>query len=99
MPYMSRKLLSNILYWLAIDRFVNRICKHPLLRRDADVIEFLEKEEELPKSTSTSALSGAGVMRLFNRMGDSLGKIAFTMNETDEVCVTLMGDHYCDLAV
>ena len=64
---------------------MNRIAKHPVLRQDPDFIEFLEKEEDLPKSTSTSALSGAGVMRLFNKVGDSLGKITFKMEETDEV--------------
>lgn len=40
---------------------------------------------ELPKATSTSALSGAGMMRLFNRVGDSFGKMTFKMDETDQV--------------
>ena len=71
-------------------RFVNRIGKHPELRSDPDFVEFLEKDEELPKSTSTSALSGAGVLRLFNKVGDSIGKIAFHMDETDEVRAALL---------
>lgn len=40
---------------------------------------------ELPKSTNTSALSGAGVMRLFNKVGETVNKIAYKMDETDTV--------------
>ena len=66
-------------------RFVNRTARHPVLRNDQDFRDFLEKEGDLPKSTSTSALSGAGVKRLFSRVGDSLGKMTFKMDETDQV--------------
>jgi len=68
----------------ALERFVNRVGKHPTLRHDPFFKEFLEMDGELPKATSTSALSGAGVMRLFNRVGDSFGKITFKMDETDQ---------------
>ena len=61
------------------------VAKQPQLRADVDFVEFLEKNEDLPRSTSTSALSGAGVLRLFNKVGDSLNKISFHMNETDQV--------------
>lgn len=67
----------------SLERFLNHIGKHPVLRIDSDFREFLELDGDLPKSTSTSALSGAGVMRLFSKVGDSLGKIAFKMDETD----------------
>ena len=70
-------------------RFVNRTAKHPSLRVDSDFREFLEAEGDLPRSTSTSALSGAGVMRLFNKVGDSFGKMTFKMDETDQVSDTL----------
>lgn len=40
---------------------------------------------ELPKATSTSALSGAGVMRLFNKVGETVNKITYKMDETDSV--------------
>ena len=53
---------------------------------DPIVREFLEKEGELPKSSSTSALSGAGVKRLFSKVGDAVDKLAYKMDETDEVC-------------
>jgi sorting nexin-1/2 len=68
----------------ALERFVNRVGKHPVLRLDPSFRDFLEMDGELPKATSTSALSGAGVMRLFNRVGDSFGKITFKMDETDQ---------------
>lgn len=42
-------------------------------------------ESELPKATSTSALSGAGVMRLFNKVGETVNKITYKMDESDPV--------------
>lgn len=42
-------------------------------------------EGELPRASGTSALSGAGVLRLFNRMGETVTKIAFKMGESDPV--------------
>ncbi|ELU01066.1 hypothetical protein CAPTEDRAFT_156986 [Capitella teleta] len=68
----------------ALERFLNRSAKHSVLRNDAIFVEFLSHDGDLPKSTSTSALSGAGVMRLFNRVGDSIGKITFKMDEADQ---------------
>lgn len=41
---------------------------------------------ELPKATNTSALSGAGVMRLFNKVGETVNKITYKMDESDPVC-------------
>ncbi|KAK2163467.1 hypothetical protein LSH36_79g09043 [Paralvinella palmiformis] len=68
----------------ALERFLNRTAKHPILRKDTYFIEFLTQDGDLPKATSTSALSGAGVMRLFNRVGDSFGKMTFKMDEADQ---------------
>ncbi|XP_048259704.1 sorting nexin-2-like isoform X2 [Haliotis rufescens] len=68
----------------ALERYLNRTAQHPVLRSDPDLQDFLERDGELPKSTSTSALSGAGVMRLFHKMGDAVEKITFKMDETDE---------------
>lgn len=42
-------------------------------------------EMELPKATSTSALSGAGVMRLLNKVGETVNKITYKMDESDPV--------------
>ncbi|XP_041371595.1 sorting nexin-2-like isoform X2 [Gigantopelta aegis] len=68
----------------ALERYLSRTAQHPVLRTDPDVQEFLERDGDLPKSTSTSALSGAGVMRLFHKMGDAVEKITFKMDENDE---------------
>lgn len=70
---------------VSVVRYLNRIAAHPLLCADSDFKEFLEKEGDLPRATSTSALSGAGVMRLFHKVGESFEKIAFKMDENDEV--------------
>ena len=39
---------------LALERFTNRVVSHPVLRRDSDVVEFLESGRDLPRATSTS---------------------------------------------
>ncbi|XP_014224652.1 sorting nexin-2-like [Trichogramma pretiosum] len=67
----------------ALERFLNRLASHPLFCIDPDVREFLEADMELPKATNTSALSGAGVMRLFNKVGETVNKITYKMDEND----------------
>ncbi len=47
----------------ALERFINRVAAHPVLRRDYIFVEFLESVRELPRATSTSALSSASVFR------------------------------------
>ena len=59
--------------------------RHPQLNCDADFVDFVEVESELPKSSSTSSLSGAGLIRLINLVGDSIGRYTFAMPETDDV--------------
>jgi len=61
------------------------VAAHPDLQTDPSFVDFLEVEGDLPRATSTSALSSAGVMRLFSRVGDSIGKISFKIDEGDEV--------------
>lgn len=70
-----------------------RTSAHPVLRMDPDFRDFLEQDGDLPRATSTSALSGAGVMRLFHRVGDAVEKITYKMDETDEVCTLI--SHFC----
>lgn len=67
----------------SLERFMNRLGKHPVLRTDIDFRDFLEQEGDLPKATNTAALSGAGVMRLFSKVGDQLGSMTYKMDETD----------------
>ena len=69
----------------ALERYLNRNASHPTLCADPDFREFLELDTDLPKATNTSALSGAGVKRLFSRMGDTVNKITFRMDESDPV--------------
>ncbi|XP_014214644.1 sorting nexin-2-like [Copidosoma floridanum] len=67
----------------ALERFLNRVACHPVFCVDPDFREFLEADMELPKATNTSALSGAGVMRLFNKVGETVNKITYKMDESD----------------
>lgn len=67
----------------ALERYLRRTAAHPVLSLDPDFREFLESDVELPKATQTSALSGAGVMRLFNKVGETVNKITYKMDESD----------------
>ncbi|XP_076164619.1 sorting nexin 1 isoform X2 [Ptiloglossa arizonensis] len=68
----------------ALERYLNRTAAHPVLSVDPDFREFLEADMELPKATNTSALSGKGVMRLFNKVGETVNKITYKMDESDK---------------
>lgn len=47
--------------------------------------QILFADMELPRATNTSALSSAGVMRLFNKVGETVNKITYKMDENDMV--------------
>ncbi|XP_050421935.1 sorting nexin-2 isoform X2 [Adelges cooleyi] len=68
---------------LSLERFLKRIALHPVLRNDKAFCDFLEQDCELPKATNTSALSSAGVMRLFNKVGETVNKITYKMDENE----------------
>lgn len=67
----------------SLERYLKRTAAHPVLCVDPDFREFLEADMELPKATNTSALSGAGMMRLFNKVGETVNKITYKMDEND----------------
>ncbi len=68
----------------ALERFINRVSAHPVLRLDPATVRFLESVGELPRATSTSALSSASVLRLFGRAADTVTKMTtYRMEETD----------------
>ena len=81
-------LISLSLFFQLL-RFLNRIAQHPVLQTDPSFVKFLQLEGDLPKATSTAALSGAGFMRLISRVEDSIGRIAYKLqicfDETDSV--------------
>ncbi|KAM3925056.1 sorting nexin-1 [Leptodactylus fuscus] len=66
----------------ALERYLQRVVSHPTLLQDPDVREFLEKEE-LPRAVSTQTLSGAGLLKMFNRATDAVNKMTIKMNESD----------------
>lgn len=70
---------------LGLERFLNRVAAHEVLRADPDFREFLELDTELPRAVDSSALSSAGVMRFFNRFGDKVNKLTFRMDESNPV--------------
>uniref|UniRef100_A0A5F9D470 Sorting nexin-1 n=1 Tax=Oryctolagus cuniculus TaxID=9986 RepID=A0A5F9D470_RABIT len=66
----------------ALERYLQRIVNHPTMLQDPDVREFLEKEE-LPRASGTQTLSGAGLLKMFNRATDAVSKMTIKMNESD----------------
>ena len=68
---------------MALERFINRVVQHPVFRKDVIVIEFLTSGRDLPRATSTSALSSAAVFRLIGKVGDTVNKMTYKMEETD----------------
>ncbi|XP_017654488.1 sorting nexin-1 isoform X2 [Nannospalax galili] len=66
----------------ALERYLQRVVNHPTMLQDPDVREFLEKEE-LPRAVGTQALSGAGLLKMFNKATDAVSKMTIKMNESD----------------
>ncbi|XP_067087647.1 sorting nexin-2 [Osmerus mordax] len=66
----------------ALERYLMRTVKHPVLLKDPDVVQFLESSE-LPRAVSTQALSGAGILRMVNKAADAVNKMTIKMNESD----------------
>ena len=85
----------------ALERYLNRNAAHQSLCTDPDFREFLELDTDLPRATNTSALSGAGVKRLFNRVGDTVNKMTFRMDETDPVSLFdyFVLNSYCIMSI
>ncbi|XP_015673927.1 sorting nexin-1 [Protobothrops mucrosquamatus] len=66
----------------ALERYIQRTVSHPTMLQDPDVREFLEKDE-LPRAVGTQTLSGAGLLKMFNRATDAVSKMTIKMNESD----------------
>ncbi|XP_075388038.1 sorting nexin-1 isoform X1 [Tenrec ecaudatus] len=66
----------------ALERYLQRVVSHPTLLQDPGVREFLEKEE-LPRAVGTQTLSGAGLLKMFNKATDAVSKMTIKMNESD----------------
>ena len=68
----------------ALERFLNRLGKHKTFRFDPDFRDFIEISEDLPKATNTSVLSGAGMVKMFKNLTESVTK-SMKMEENDQV--------------
>uniref|UniRef100_A0A665VI50 Sorting nexin-2 n=1 Tax=Echeneis naucrates TaxID=173247 RepID=A0A665VI50_ECHNA len=66
----------------ALERYLMRTVKHPVLLKDPDVLQFLESSD-LPRAVSTQALSSAGLLRMVNKAADAVNKMTIKMNESD----------------
>ncbi|ESO03902.1 hypothetical protein HELRODRAFT_99725 [Helobdella robusta] len=70
----------------ALERFLRCICKHPTLRVDPNVVDFLELEGTLPRSSSSSTMSSSSrVLRFINKVGENISKLAiYKMDDAEE---------------
>jgi sorting nexin-1/2 len=66
-----------------LERFLNRLASHPVLKKEEDFRNFLENPGELPKAKETAAMSGAGFMRLVKNVGMSISKISGKKTDID----------------
>ncbi|XP_026176762.1 sorting nexin-2 isoform X2 [Mastacembelus armatus] len=66
----------------ALERYLMRTVKHPVLLKDPDVLQFLESSD-LPRAVNTQALSSAGLLRMVNKAADAVNKMTIKMNESD----------------
>ena len=48
-----------------------------------DFVDFLECSSDLPRATSTSAISSASVFKMITRVGETVNKMAYKMEEGD----------------
>ncbi|CAF5228249.1 unnamed protein product, partial [Rotaria magnacalcarata] len=58
-----------------LERYLNRLARHSKLVQDPDFREFIEMPTELPKSSNTQALSGAGVLRALTNISQQVTKL------------------------
>jgi sorting nexin-1/2 len=67
-----------------LERYLNRLARHDKLIQDPDFREFIEMSTELPKSTSTQAFSGAGVLRALSNISNQVTKLTTKTSEQDQ---------------
>lgn len=67
-----------------LERYLNRLAHHTKLVQDPDFRDFIEMPSDLPKSTNTQALSGAGVLRALSNLSNSVTKLTTKTSEQDQ---------------
>ncbi|EDV27032.1 uncharacterized protein TRIADDRAFT_22154, partial [Trichoplax adhaerens] len=67
----------------ALERYILRTASHPVLRKDTELREFLENEQDLPHATNMSALSVGGLKRFAKTLGHQVEKITSKSLESD----------------
>jgi sorting nexin-1/2 len=67
-----------------LERYLNRLARHEKLIQDPDFREFIEMPSELPKSTNTQALSGAGIFRALTNISNQVTKLTTKTSEQDQ---------------
>uniref|UniRef100_A0A0K0G036 FI18122p1 (inferred by orthology to a D. melanogaster protein) n=1 Tax=Strongyloides venezuelensis TaxID=75913 RepID=A0A0K0G036_STRVS len=66
-----------------LQRFLQRVVKHPRLVIDCDVRDFLTMSGDLIKANFTSAISGNSVKKVFKTITETFSKLTLPMDEND----------------
>lgn len=66
-----------------LERFLRRLVRSPRLVNNCDLVDFLQLDANLPRATSTQAMSATSIKKAFKSFGEILNKIAFPMDEND----------------
>jgi len=67
-----------------LERFLRRLIRSPRLVTNCDLIDFLQLDANLPRATSTQALSATTMKKVFKSFGEILSKIAFPVDENND---------------
>ena len=67
----------------ALERFMQRLTTCTLYRQDPDLRDFITQTGDLPKSSDTSALSTAGIKRLFSKVSNSVTGVVVPFDDPD----------------
>uniref|UniRef100_A0A0N4ZGZ2 PX domain-containing protein n=1 Tax=Parastrongyloides trichosuri TaxID=131310 RepID=A0A0N4ZGZ2_PARTI len=67
----------------ALQRFLQRVVKHPRLVIDCDVRDFLTMSGDLIKANFTSVISGNSMKKVFKTITETFSKLTLPMDEND----------------
>lgn len=71
---------------ISLERFLNRLAKHKVLKLDPDFRDFLTNQDAI-KAINTSAISKIGMLNMLKLVNETVNKITTKMEETDQVSI------------
>lgn len=72
-----------------LERYLQRLANNPIFCADPDFRDFIENTAELPRSSSTSALSGPSIKHFFQSVGSNVSKLIYKTDESDKAGILI----------